>query len=73
MPAAPAGRWYIKGAEAFGIDGALITNGVHKSALEGESGTAQSVRQLAEQAMVTPRWILSDFAPARKGGMRHAC
>lgn len=53
----------IKGAESFGIDGAIVTNGVHREALSGIDGEPKTIEELAKEARVTPRWVIENFAP----------
>lgn len=65
----------IKGAEAFGIDGAIVTNGVHREALASDDVQGLALKGLAGEAGVTPRWVLPDFAPTKPtncSDMRHA-
>lgn len=63
----------VKGAEAFGIDGAIVTSGVHREELAKFENADLGIRHLAKEAGVTPRWVIDSFAPGTGAGdLRHA-
>ncbi|MCB1884081.1 MAG: TIGR01459 family HAD-type hydrolase [Geminicoccaceae bacterium] len=53
----------IKGASPFGIDGALVMNGVHEAALEGRRGADldAALQGLLGDDLPAPRWLLPAF------------
>lgn len=53
----------IGGAAAFGIDGALVTSGVHAAAFAGAPDPLASLTELVAAGEPRPRWLLRTFAP----------
>jgi len=62
----------IKGAEAFGIDGVLIADGVHREALSAAPSLLGGVARLANDAGCMPRWVMSRFDIERPSDIAHA-
>lgn len=53
----------IGGAAAFGIDGALVTSGVHAAAFADAADPLAALDELVAAGEPRPRWLLRTFAP----------
>jgi HAD superfamily hydrolase (TIGR01459 family) len=57
----------IKGGAAFGIDGALVTGGVHRDAFAAAASPAAMLGALGRLPGARPRWLMPAFRPALRG------
>lgn len=62
----------IKGAEAFGIHGVLVTDGVHREALASTPSLVGEVTRLAKAVGCMPRWVMPRFDVERSPDIAHA-
>ena len=62
----------VDGAAAFGIDAALVTDGVHRSAFAGARNLASVVDDLAGASELRPRWLLQRFRLAASPDIKRA-